>query len=41
MTEIHKVAKDNLATYEGFLSISKILMICIALVLIAMALFLV
>ncbi len=41
MAEIEKVGKDNLATYTGFLSISKIAMILIALLLIAMAIFLV
>ncbi len=41
MTEIDKNAKDNLATYDGFLSISKIAIVLIALLLVAMAIFLV
>jgi hypothetical protein len=41
MAEIDKVGKDALNTYEGFLGVSKIAIIVITLVLIAMAIFLV
>jgi hypothetical protein len=41
MAELDKLQKDNLQTWQGFLSITKWVMIGIALVLILMAIFLV
>lgn len=41
MSELDKAARDNRQTYSGFLGVTKWAVILIALVLIAMALFLV